>query len=78
MVLIRTENWARVVVIQHCPTGWEEIGQRISEPKMASTIARGGLLFAGRFSPCIESMVGFIPRVEAMNGDNTITCYQLE
>jgi len=84
MVLIGTENRARVVVEQHCSTGWEKIGQRISEPKMALTVARGGLLFAGRLafagglSPCIESMIGFIPRVEAMNGDNTVTRYQLE
>ena len=80
MVLIGTENRARVVVIKHCPTGWEKIGQRISEPKMALTVARCGLLFAGRFAfvgvfgPCIESLIGFIPRVEAMNCDNTITC----
>jgi hypothetical protein len=26
MVLIGTENRARVVVIQHCSRGWEEIG----------------------------------------------------
>jgi len=78
MDLIGTENRARVVDIQHCSRRWEETGQRISKPKMALIVSRRELVFAGRFSPCIESMIGFILRVEAMNGDNTITCYQLE